>query len=275
MLVAHGRSYAEVAEELGIGQEAVRHYARESLYQLAGVVNTGLPEADAERLADHVLAQDDGDEVAALLAASEDARRLEHDLSAPLATFGADAEEEKATVRRPGISPWRRGLAAAILVTVAVAGTVTTLKVGGDGDSKEADGARTGTSTTSTGATTNARAEAQAQLEAPRNRRNATGSLSIVRSGSSQSLVLEGSGLSPTSDSRAYVLWVGRASGADVALGYLPAVGEDGRLQVQAAFSQELSVGEFNETFVTLERYEEEGQPSPSVPRGGASCRDD
>lgn len=273
LLVDRGKSYAEVAQLLGMSEDAVRDRAHTALDRLAGVPGdfVGPPTAWA----------------------ASPAFPSQAPPPSPTSSPFAPAQSSPAPTppaTTPSLPVSRRGgavLLSAILVVIVVA--VVLLTSGGSGDSSNhaatstvatsgsgttssgASGAGTAGSTTSTGGSSTSGSKAtvtnQSTLTATEPGSNAIGIAEVLAEGSQHAIFLAAEHL-PATHGFVYVLWLYNSPTSAQAIGKTT-VDSSGR--VQAASLLPSNAGDYHRLLLTRETGEHPTTPGPAVLSGSFS----
>jgi len=235
LVLAQGKSYDELSDLLGLPERRVRELARDALVDLAPLSARGVEEDWRGQLADYVLGQQAGPEVAATrghLRRSEAARiwtrslldsleQLYRNGNLPAIPEGergrargarraaATGSADTATSVAGEAVKRRRILAAAGVVALLLIGLLVWpggLLTGEDGDPQgaDSDGATERRQTSAQGGTVSARTQGQAVI--------------AVQRGKTQ-LVVTAAGLEPSTEQSAYQVWLYNSADARKSLG--------------------------------------------------------
>ena len=262
LLMDRGKSYAQVAELLGIPESAVRDRAHAALDALAGAPS-GLGSAPAPPSASPPAAPP-----AAPAARAPSTRRPR----APESTGPAGASGAA-----PGLSVSRRGGAALLAGIAVVAIVVVVLLTSGGGGSHTsnsttstaASNTATTKSTASTG-TTSSSAKAptvtnQIKLSPPEPSSKSIGIVEVLAEGSQRAFYMAAEHLPPSSGF-SYVIWLYNSPTSAEAISKAPAVGANGRLQGGALLPA--NAGDYHHILLTHETSEHPTTPGPVVLSG-------
>jgi hypothetical protein len=251
LLVDRGKSYAQVAELLGISESAVRDRAHAALDALAGVSEASSPPS----------------------ASPSDAA------PAPPATRGPSAESvppPPPSPRRPGASggssrpPVSRRGGALLLAGIVVIVVVVVLLTSGGGGSPTHTGtsASTGTSTASASKSSASKKTPsvtnQIELTPPESSSKAVGIVEILAEGTKRAFYLAAEHLPPSNGS-SYVIWLYNSATSAEAISKTT-VGSSGRTQGGALLPA--NAGEYHHILLTRETSEHATSPGPVVLSG-------
>jgi hypothetical protein len=252
LLVDRGKSYAQVAELLGIPESAVRDRAHAALDALAG------PPSESSSAS----------------AVSADSRS-----AASRTSFASAHTPGPPHTPRPPVS--RRG-GAVLLAGLAVVAVIIIVLVtsGGGGNNNSSKSAGTGTTTpttasTNTGTTASTKSGAskatvtnQITLTSPEPSSKAIGIVEILVEGSKHAFYLAAEHLPPTTNGSFYVIWLYNSPTNAVAISKTT-VSSDGRTQGGALLPS--NAGEYHQIIVTSETGEHATSPGPTVLSGAFS----
>jgi len=256
LLVDRGKSYAQVADLLGIPERAVRDRAHAALDALAGTPS-GLGSASAPP-------------PAPLRAPPTRRPRATESTGGPAG----------ASVTSSGLPVSRRGGAALLAGIAVVAIVVIVLLTSGGGSS------HTSTSTTSTAAGTPATTKStastgttsssaktptvtnQIKLSPPEPSSKSIGIVEVLAEGSQRAFYMAAEHLPPSSGF-SYVIWLYNSPTSAEAISKAPAVGANGRLQGGALLPA--NAGDYHHILLTRETGEHPTTPGPTVLSGAFS----
>jgi anti-sigma-K factor RskA len=245
LVLRQGKSYGELSDMLGLPETRVRELARDALVDLAPITASGVEEDWRGQLADYVLGQQAGPEATATrghLRRSEAARAWTRSLldaleqlypngNVPAIPDGERGRRGAAAARKPGdgaatttLSPVaagrRRLLAAAaallLVLVVVLVWPVGVLTGGDDDEPSEASAGSQQAGNTGEG------------IEAERQ-----GVAVITRQGGGTQIVVQASGLEPSTENTAYQVWLYNSDRQRRSLG-AAATDRQGRLQAIA-----------------------------------------
>jgi hypothetical protein len=260
LLVQQGKSHAEIADMLGISQNAVRDRARAALGALAD---------DPGEIPDvaHRPVRDEGERARASAAPS------------PKPSPPAPAGAQDAPLSR-SLPSSKRGGALLLAVLVVVVVVVVILATGGGGSHKAAS---TAASTTTPGATTTSSGSSgsgtakkatsptvnkQIPLTSPDPASKAVGLAEVFSEGGKHAFYIAAEHL-PPSTGFFYAVWLYNSPTSALALSKSPAVSSNGRLQGGALLPA--TAGNYREMLLTRETSSRPTQPGPVVLRGAFS----
>ena len=237
LLVDRGKSYAQVAELLGISESAVRDRAHAALDALAG---------PAERFD-----------------------------SPPAAPRGDSPATTASSSGTPGLTMpvSRRGGALLLAGIVVVIVVVVVLVTSGGGSSSSPKTASTSTtsstSTSTTGSTKSSGSKAnvtnQITLTSPEPSSKAIGIVETLAEGSQHAFYMAAEHL-PPSQGFSYVIWLYNSSTSAEAISKAPTVSSNGRLQGGALLPS--NAGDYHQILLTRETSEHPTTPGPVVLSG-------
>jgi hypothetical protein len=251
LLVDRGKSYAQVAELLGIPESAVRDRAHAALDALAG------PTGGWEPTPAYPPA------VPSTPSSSRGRTARSRDPASPGPASGAPAPSGLPVSRRGGAL-----LLAGIVVVVVV---VILLTSGGGGSSSPThttSTASTGASTSSTSKTSSSKTPSvtnQITLTPPESSSKAIGIVEVLVEGSQRAFYLAAEHL-PPSTGFSYVIWLYNSPTNAEAISKAPAVGSNGRLQGGALLPS--NAGDYSHIILTRETSEHPTSPGPIVLSG-------
>jgi Sigma-70, region 4 len=260
LLVQQGKSHAEIADMLGISQNAVRDRARAALGALAD---------DPGEIPDvaHRPVRDDGGRARASAAPS------------PQPSSAAPAGLQDAHLSR-SLPSSKRGGALLLAVLVVVVVVVVILATGGGGSHKAASTAAStttpGATTTSSGSSSSGTAKKatsptvnkQIPLTSPDPASKAVGLAEVFSEGGKHAFYIAAEHL-PPSTGFFYAVWLYNSPTSALALSKSPAVSSNGRLQGGALLPA--TAGNYREMLLTRETSSRPTQPGPVVLRGAFS----
>jgi hypothetical protein len=256
LLVDRGKSYAQVAEMLGIPEQAVRDRAHAALDALAG--------APGESPAAYVAPATPSPPRGAARGGGSSARRAASSVS--------DAAAGLPVSRRGGAL-----LLAGIVVVVIV--VVVLLSSGGGGSGGSGAGTSASTSTSTAGHTTSSSAKGtkassttgskakvtnQITLSPPEPSSKSLGIAEILAEGSQHAIYVAAEHLPPT-HGFVYVLWLYNSSSSAQAIGKTT-VNSTGRMQAGALLPT--NAGDYHQLLLTRETSEQPNQPDHIVLQG-------
>ncbi len=253
LLVDRGKSYAQVAELLGISESAVRDRAHAALDALAGAPG-GLESAPAPPPPPQPPA------------ARPVPRSRAPESTGPPGAAGAP----------PGLSVSRRGGAALLAGIVVVVVVVVVLLTSGGGShntgantsaskpANTASTASTGTGTKSSASKTPTVTN-QLTLTSPTPSSKAIGIVEVLAEGAQRAFYLAAEHLAP-STGFSYVIWLYNSATSAEAISKAPSVGANGRLQGGALLPS--NAGDYHHILLTRETSEHPTTPGPVVLSG-------
>lgn len=262
LLVDRGKSYAEVAELLGISEAAVRDRAHAALDRLAG----GPPDTD-------VAAGAAGSDPLSRTPPPPPAGPSATGASPPPTGSGGDSRGgggSNGSSSSSGLPVSRRGGAILLagLVAVIVAVVVLVSGGGGGGDSST-NTTGSSTHTTSTGASTKSgktpAVTSQLTLTATEPGSKAIGLAEVLAEGSEHAIIVAAEHLAP-SQGFYYLVWLYNSPTAATPIGRAPTVGSDGRLQGGALLPS--NAGGYEHILITRETAAHPTKPGPAVLEG-------
>ncbi len=245
LLVDRGKSYAQVAELLGIPESAVRDRAHAALDALAGAPG--------------------GPESAPAPPSVPPARRSQ--VAESTGPPGAPGAPPGLPVSRRGGAALLAGIGAVVVIVVVVL-----LTSGGSGSSHPNTATNTSTNTTPT-ASTGTQSSAsktpsvtnQLTLASPEPSSKAIGIVEVLAEGSQRAFYLAAEHL-PPSTGFSYLIWLYNSPTSAEAISKAPAVGSNGRLQGGALLPS--NAGDYHHILVTRETSEHPTSPGPVVLSG-------
>jgi Sigma-70, region 4 len=272
LLVDRGKSYAEVADLLGIPESAVRERAHAALDALAGDQVATAAGARAGAI--------DGEEPAARVSSSfapEDGAGLASEGPPPAtssAPRGAHGGRNGAPRSGGAALPVSRRGGAIVLAAIAVVIVVVVVVVltsggssshktgasGGSGASAQTSGGSTRTTSGKTPQVTN-----QITLTPPEPGSKAIGLVEILTEGAEHAFYIAAEHLAP-SKGFTYVVWLYNSPTSAEAVSKSPNVGSNGRLQGGALLPSNAS--HFHQILLTRETSERPTSPGPTVLSG-------
>ncbi len=252
LLVDRGKSYAQVAELLGIPESAVRDRAHAALDALAG----------APRGPESAPASTPGGLESAPAPSARGTRAAE--------SAGPPGDASGAP---PGLPVSRRGGAALLAGIAVVIIVVVVLLTSGGGSSHPNTATNTSTSTTptaSTGTQSSASSKTpsvtnQLTLTSPEPSSKAIGIAEVLAEGSQRAFYLAAEHL-PPSQGFSYLIWLYNSPTSAEAISKAPTVGSNGRLQGGALLPSNAS--EYHHIVLTRETSEHPTSPGPIVLSG-------
>ena len=292
LLLKQGKSYDDLAGLLRIGPETVRERARDALDRLGPADGAGLDPDRQDEIADYLLGQQGASQRAATRAFLEGspegrswARTVAGELR-PLAgdglpeipaegaevdeAFGALAARPRARERQQRSS--KLGGAILIAAGVLVAVLAAVLLSGGGDDDEKADRPATQTQTTPTQTSTTGGAAGVAVLGQVNLSGEGTKAIAVaqlVRQGQQTAMVFAGQNISRLPAKTVYALWLTRASGAPVRLGFIDQqIPKNGKLQFSGALPQGVDPTTFQRMLLTRETTSDPRRPGRTVLSG-------
>ena len=262
LVLDRGRSYAEVAEMLGLPASAVRDRAHAALDALAA--EAGLPRTQrataATGRAEPVPAGSPATESAAGPRA-EDVLR---------SSASRERPGEPGAPRRPPTSSRRAG--AILLGAIAVVVIVVIILVSSGGGNKSASTTGTGTGTTSantTSSTSTSSAKPKLNktisLSSPDPELKASGTAYVLSEGGRSAFYIAAQGL-PESKGFFYAVWLYNSTSSSTPLGRASDVGSDGKMQGGNPLPSNASL--YHQLIVTRETSTHPAHPGPIVLQG-------
>jgi hypothetical protein len=254
LLLRQGRSYADIANLLGIPEATVRERAHAALDAISGGPTTAPPRARRAPARPGV----------------EPPRPRAGEPEPP-----RSRATRPASTSRPASAGSRRAgaLLLAAIVAVVVVAVILIANSGGGSSHGSANASSTSTSTsTGAGSSTSAggpHVDKQLTLSAADPSSSATGLVEIVSEGSKQAFLLSAEHLPPTSGGFFYAAWLSNSSGESVALGRAPSVSSNGKLQAVGALPN--NAANFHTMLLTRETSTHAKQPGPTVLSGAFS----
>jgi Sigma-70, region 4 len=237
LLVDRGKSYAEVADLLGIPESAVRERAHAALDALAGPTSAN-GSAPARADADTLRSAGAG---------------------------GANGRGGELSLGAGSLPVSRRGgaiLLSAIAIVVVV--VVVLLTTGGGSSHKSSNASAHGASSTTAGSGKSPRITKQLTLT-PHGSSNAIGIAEVLQEGSQHAIYVAAEKLEP-SKGFFYVIWLYNSPSHALALGRTPNVGSNGRMQGGALLPSNASG--FHQLLLTKETNEHATHPGEVVLSG-------
>jgi len=254
LLLRQGRSYADIANLLGIPEATVRERAHAALDAISGGPATAPPRPRRTPPRPGV--------------GSARPRVAEPEPPRSRAARGASASRaSSAGSRRAG------ALLLAVIVAVVVVAVILIANSGGGSSHGSANASSTSTST-STGAGSSTAAgsphvDKQLTLTSPDPSSSAAGLVEIVSEGSRRAFLLSAEHLPPTSGGFFYAAWLYNSPSEAVALGRAPSVSSNGKLQAVGALPN--NAADFHTMLLTRETSTHAKQPGPTVLSGAFS----
>ena len=281
LLVRQGKSHAEIAEMLGISQDAVSDRASAALDALA-------QEPRAPRGAARAAAGDSG---AGPAQAGDDPSqaRASRGVRSPTPAFPPPPARTRAgQTRDTGLSgslpSSRRGgaLLLAALVVIVVVAVILITSSGGSHKSSSTQSTGTGASTSATTTTPSASKtsstsatsgkkptlDKQIALTSPEPNSKTVGLAEVLSEGSKRAFYIAAEHL-PPSNGFFYAVWLYNSPTSSIALGKIPPVSSNGQAQGGALLPA--NAGEFHELLLTRETDEHATKPGPTVLSGAFS----
>lgn len=261
LVLDRGRSYAEVADMLGLPESAVRDRAHAALDALAE--EAGRPRAERAH---------------ATAARAEPSLAGDQPTAGPGSrvgdALGTSASQGRSggpgTIRRPPSGSRRGGaiLLGAIVAIVVVVVILVSTGGGGKGSSN------TGTSTTSTGTNTTSSTSTSStkpklnktiSLSSPDSELKATGTAYVLSEGGRSAFYIAAQGL-PESKGFFYAVWLYNSPSSSTPLGRASDVGADGKMQGGNPLPSNASL--YHQLIVTRETSTHPAHPGPIVLQG-------
>ena len=305
LVLKQSKSYAEIATLLSLEESAVRDRAHAALDELGPRDGTPLPAPRRAALADFLLNQqpeDEAQQTRNYLASSAAGRgwtRVVADALRPLggealpeipaeraaappepaapppprpapapvsaAAASPDATPARAAGTSGGRPPASRRGGALLLGAAAVAAVVVVLLLVLSGGSSKHHRASTG-ATGATGATGTPQIIGQVNMTSPGGGKKTIGIALIIAQGNQAALELQAQGLTPTTRSFGYGVWLYNSHSSAEAIGSAPAVKANGRLSALAALPNDTA--NFRALIITRETSSRPTQPGPIVLSG-------
>jgi sigma-70-like protein len=287
LLVRQGKSHAEIADMLGIPQQAVRDRARAALDALAGE-----PSEEASGAA-----QRQGP-----ISAGRAPRSSTEGPSSPPPAASTAAASAPTSAMTPNAGPGfsaslpssRRGGALLLTALVVIVVVVVILITSGGGSNKtsstqastttpattpatttpsetKTSGATTGAATTSSTAKQGASptVDKQIALTSPEPNSKTVGLVEVVSEGSKHAIYLAAEHLPPAPTGSFYAVWLSNSPTSSTPLGKTPTVGANGRLQAGTLLPA--NAGDYQKILLTRETSSKAAQPGPTVLSGAFS----
>jgi hypothetical protein len=269
LLVRQGKSQAEIAEMLGISQDAVRDRADAALDALAG--EPSVPRGATRAPARQGVPQ------------GRASRSPTPPPPLPPATTGGGQTRDAG---RGGSLPSSRRGGALLLAALAVIVVVVVILITSGGGSNKASstqstGANTGaatttpsgskastTSSTSTASGKKPTLDKQIALSSPDPSSKTVGLAEVLSEGSKRAFYIAAEHL-PPSKGFFYAVWLYNSPTSSIALGKIPPVGSDGQAQGGALLPP--NAGEYHEMLLTRETNAHASKPGPVVLSGAFS----
>lgn len=281
LLLKQRRTYAELADLLGVDAEAVRARAHGALEALAPETGPALDPGRRAQVADYLLGQQDVEEREATreyLSESPGARAWARSVAAVLRPIAPDAVPEvsqPAPVPRPEdkrrLAPYEVGpevearasrLGGALLLAGAaiVVAVVVILLVGGGDEERDANRLATTPTAPATQPQTT-QPVAEITLGPARRGSRAVGLARVFRRGEERAVVIAAQGLSPG----AYALWLYNSAADARLLGFVPQrVTRAGRFATQGVLPRD--AGRYRSLVVSQERVTRTTRRAPTRP---------
>lgn len=267
LLVDRGKSYAEVAELLGISETAVRDRAHAALDRLAGAV-PDLPRymdaPDAPRYAGAPDAPPYASQEQPTAPVSGEPVR--GGAARPLPRHGA-APGSAGRCGDAGLLPASRRGGATLLAGIAVVVVIVILLVTTGGGSGGGSGRTGATGATGAAGSKNPAVTNQLTLTAPNPASKAIGIVEILAEGSQRAFYMAAEHL-PPSNGFSYVVWLYNSPNSAVAVSKA-SVGSNGRLQGGALLPA--NAGNYHQILLTREHTEHPAHPGPIALSGAFS----
>lgn len=283
LLVRQGKSHAEIADMLGIPQQAVRDRARAALDALAGESNEEASGAAQQRQGP-------------ISAGRAPRSSAESPSSPPPAASAAASAPASARTPNTGSSfsaslpSSRRGGALLLTALVVIVVVVVILITTGGGSNKtsstqastttpattpattapsetKTSGAATTSSTAKQGASPTV--DKQIALTSPEPNSKTVGLVEVVSEGSKHAIYLAAEHLPPPPTGSFYAVWLSNSPTSSTPLGKTPTVGSDGRLQAGTLLPA--NAGDYQKILLTRETSSKAAQPGPTVLSGAFS----
>jgi len=290
LLLRQRKSYAEVAELLGIDEDAVYARAHAALAVLAPRQARELTAEQREDVGDYLLGQMTASERQSAreqLAGWPPARAWGQAIAGELAELSpeplpeipessseaagpaGDAAAESPGPSHPAASSGSRSAGAVLLAAIVVVVVVAVVLIvndsgGSSGSSSHNTGTRT-SSATGSGTATAPRVDAQLNLTPPESSSKALGVAEVLSEGNQRAFYMVAQGLPATSGFR-YVAWLYSSQRSFEALGVGPAVHSDGRMQAIGPLPAD--AGRYSHLILTRETSSRPTSPGPIVLSG-------
>ena len=258
LLVDRGKSYAQVAQLLGIPESAVRDRAHAALDALAGAPGDTLPAA--------------ADPAAAASSSPHG--------SAPGGGHTARRAGSGASGATAGLPVSRRGGALLLAGIVVVVIVVVVLLTSGGGSSSSTTGTSASAPTSTHGQTSSAATSTksssskapavtnQLTLTSPDSSSKSVGIVEILAEGTQRAFYMAAEHL-PPSQGFSYVIWLYNSPSSAEAISKAPTVGSNGRMQGGALLPS--NAGDYHQMLLTRETSNSPTQPGPIVLSGAFS----
>jgi hypothetical protein len=265
LLVDRGKSYAEVAELLGISEAAVRDRAHAALDRLAGAPEAPRYVSVAGAEPSGALAPGTGDPSSAGPGGGGRAGRAR--LSVPKHSGGGPSSTRGAG----GLPASRRGGAALLAgIAVVIVIVVVLVTTGGGSGAKSGGGSGTTGATGATGASGSAKSPTvtnQLTLTAPNPASKAIGIVEVLAEKSQHAFYMAAEHLAPSNGFK-YVVWLYNSPNSAEAVSKAT-VGSNGRLQGGALLPA--NAGDYRQILLTREHSEHPAHPGPIALQGAFS----
>jgi hypothetical protein len=269
LLLRQGRSYADIADLLGIPQSAVRDRAHAALDAIAGgptEVSRRPTAGNPVEVSPHATARGAA-EASRYATARGPAEASRQARQAPPRSAGGGSPSQPSQSygsRRAGAL-----LLAAIVVVVVVAVVLIANSGGSSHNKAAASSTTTSTNTTSSTAAGGPHVDKQLDLTSPDPSSSAVGLVEIVSEGSKRAFLISAEHLAPTNGGFFYVAWLYNSPSDSITLGRAPSVGSSGKLQAVGALPPNAS--SFHTMLITRETSTHAKQPGPIVLSGAFS----
>jgi hypothetical protein len=284
LLVRQGKSHAEIADMLGIPQQAVRERAAAALDALA-------EESSEPRGAPRQPARSGGARPSVSAGDPSGATSAGGALATPPAASapGAAATQNAGSGFSGSLPSSRRGGALLLAALVVIVVVVVILITSGGGSSNKASSTQAGTSTPATtpsatttsgtsGATTTSSTakqgasptvDKQIALTSPEPGSKTVGLVEVVSEKSKHAVYIAAEHLPQPPAGSFYAVWLSNSPTSSTPLGKTPAVGSDGRLQAGTLLPA--NAGDYKQILLTRETSTHAAQPGPTVLSGAFS----
>lgn len=276
LLVRQGKSHAEIADMLGIPQQAVRDRAAAALDALAGESSEprGAPQQPAR---------------AGSRASTSDGSPAATASTSPAASAAAPAKTPSAGSNFSGSLPSSRRGGALLLTALVVIVVVAVILITSGGGSNKASSTQASTTTPATtpsttktsgasstsGTSSTAKQGAsptvdkQIALTSPEPASKTVGLVEVVSEGSKHAIYLAAEHLPQPPAGSFYAVWLSNSPTSSTPLGKTPTVGSNGRLQAGTLLPA--NAGDYQKILLTRETSTHAAQPGPTVLSGAFS----
>ncbi len=273
LLLRQGRSYADIAELLGIPQSSVRDRAHAALDAIAG--GPAAVPAPTEAQSAATLATPGRRSGASASASAAPSHRVGPSAATRSRTPSSARPAAGSPLSR---SPRSRRAGALLLAAIVAAVIVVVVLIANSGGSSSHSNAGASSNTTSASSTTTSgsskassgpHVDKQLNLTAPDPSSSAVGLVEIVSEGSKRAFLLSAEHFPPTTAGFFYAAWLSNSSSDNVLLGRAPSVSSNGKLQAVGALPT--NAGSFHTMLITRETSTHPKSPGPIVLSGAFS----